>query len=112
MKKKILITGSTGMVGSIVLKLCLGNNDVREVIALVRKPTEIAHEKYKEVVVTNFLNYDAYASLFERVDIVFYCLGVYTGSVPADEFRKINVDYPYNLAKMVHACAANASFCL
>lgn len=112
MKKKILITGSTGMVGAKILQLCLNSEKVSEIISLVRKPTNTRHEKYKEVVVTDFLHYEDQSSLFTEIDIVFYCLGVYTGTVPADEFRKINVDYPLNLAKAVHSKSPNAVFCL
>ena len=112
MKKKVVIVGSTGMVGGIVLQLCLQHQDVIEVTALVRKSTNIQHEKYKEIVVSDFLNYDMYTHLFNNTSIVYYCLGVYTGSVPSDEFRKINVDYPYQLAISIHSLAPNATFCL
>jgi nucleoside-diphosphate-sugar epimerase len=112
MKKKIIITGSTGMVGSILLQLCLNSNEVDEVISLVRKPTNRSNEKYKEVVVDDFLNYQHLAHLFSHVDIVFYCLGVYTGAVPSEEFGKINYDYPFNLAKSIHEKSPNAVFCL
>lgn len=110
--KKVVIVGSTGMVGGIILQLCLQHQDVIEVTALVRKSTNIQHEKYKEVVVSDFLNYDMYTHLFQNISIVYYCLGVYTGSVPSDEFRKINVDYPYQLAISIHSVAPNATFCL
>lgn len=112
MKKKILITGSTGMVGGKILQLCLNSEKVSEIISLVRKPTNTKHEKYKEVVVTNFLNYEGQSSLFTEIDIVFYCLGAYTGTLPAEEFRMVNVDYPLNLAKAVHSKSPNAVFCL
>jgi nucleoside-diphosphate-sugar epimerase len=112
MKKKVIITGSTGMVGGILLQSCLNCNVVDEVIALVRKPTQRSNEKYKEVIVDDFLDYHHLAHLFSGVDVVFYCLGVYTGAVPAEEFRKINVDYPYNLAKSIHEKSPNATFCL
>jgi uncharacterized protein YbjT (DUF2867 family) len=112
MNKKVVIVGSTGMVGGIVLQLCLQHQDVNEVIALVRKSTPIQHEKYNEVVVADFLNYDMYTHLFNDTDIIYYCLGVYTGAVPSDEFRKINVDYPYQLAKTIHSVSPNARFCL
>ena len=112
MNKKVVIVGSTGMVGGIVLQLCLQHEDVHEVIALVRKQTNLQHEKYKEVVVADFLNYDKYTHLFNDTAVVYYCLGVYTGSVPSDEFRKINVDYPYQLAKTIHSVAPYATFCL
>lgn len=100
------------MVGNILLQLCLKSNEVYEIISLVRKPTKVRNEKYKEFVVENFLEYDDFAHLFDAVDIVFYCLGVYTGAVPAGEFRKINFDYPFNLAKSIHAKSPNTTFCL
>jgi len=112
MNKKIVITGSTGMVGGIVLELCLQSSEISEVIALVRRSTPKAHPKYKEVIVEDFLHYDPYIHLFKGVDIVFYCLGVYTGAVPAEEFRKINVDYPLTLAKTIHSQSPNSTFCL
>jgi N-acetyl-gamma-glutamylphosphate reductase len=74
MNKKVVIVGSTGMVGVIVLQLCLQHQDVNEVIALVRKSTPIQHEKYNEVVVADFLNYDMYTHLFNYTDIIYYCL--------------------------------------
>jgi uncharacterized protein YbjT (DUF2867 family) len=112
MKKKVLITGSTGMIGGILLNLCLNSEEVNEIIALVRKPTAISHPKYSEIIVDDFLNYESQAHLFNDIDIVFYCLGVYTGAVPADEFRRINVDYPFNLAKAINVKSPNAVFCL
>ena len=112
MKKKILITGSTGMVGGKILQLCLNSEEVSEIISIVRKPTNTKHEKYKEVVIKDFLNYEGQSSLFTEIDIVFYCLGAYTGTLPADEFRKVNVDYPLNLAKAVHSKSPNLVFCL
>lgn len=112
MKKKILITGSTGMVGGHILDLCLNSDQVSEVVALVRKPTSRKREKYSEIVLTNFLNYQVHEEFFKEIDIVYYCLGAYTGTVPADEFRTINVDYPLNLARVVHSQSPNAVFCL
>ena len=112
MSKKVIITGSTGMVGGLVLKLCLESNDISEVIALVRRSGNINHPKYKEVVVTDFLDYTSQQQYFKEIDIVFYCLGAYTGAVPAEEFRVINYDYPLSLAKAIHEKSPNATFCL
>lgn len=112
MSKKVVITGSTGMIGSKILQLCLHSSEINEVISLVRKPTGLTHQKYFEVVVPDFLNYENYVQHFNNVDIVFYCLGVYTGAVPPVEFRKINFDYPYNLAKTIHSYSPQATFCL
>ena len=112
MGKKVVITGATGMVGSNLLQLCLQSNEVSEVIALVRKTTSIVNSKYKEIITNDFLNYDTYTRLFNNVDIVFYCLGAYTGSVSAEEFRKVNYDLPLALASAIHAQSPDACFCL
>jgi uncharacterized protein YbjT (DUF2867 family) len=112
MKKKVVITGSTGMVGGLILQLCLQNEEVAEVISLVRKATQLQHPKYKEVIVSNFLQYESLAHHFDNVDIIYYCLGAYTGSVKAEAFRIINFDYPFHLAKIIHEVSPMATFCL
>ena len=96
----------------IMMRKGLQNEEISEVISLVRKPTAIVHPKYKELVVDDFLYYDKYVNYFNEVDIVFYCLGVYTGALAADAFRKVNYDYPLNLAKAIHISSPNATFCL
>ena len=112
MKKKILITGSTGMVGGNILQLCFNSEEIAEVISFVRKPSKTKHEKYNEILINDFLKYDNHLAILSEIDIVFYCLGAYTGTLPADEFRKVNVDYPLNLAKAVYSKSPNAIFCL
>lgn len=110
--KKVVITGSTGMVGSLLLQYCLLSKDVASIVALVRKPTPIKHEKYKELIVEDFLNYDKFINEFKDTDIVFYCLGAYTGSLPAEAFRQVNVDFPLALAKSIQKTSPEATFCL
>ena len=112
MNKKVVISGSTGMVGSALLQLCLKSDLVREVISLVRKKTGLVHEKLNEVIIDDFLNYDNCKANFKEVDVIFYCLGVYTGSVQEKEFRKITVDYPMALAKCIIKHSPDASFYL
>lgn len=112
MKYKVVITGSTGMVGGILLKQCLENEIIGEVVSLVRKATGTKHSNLTEIVVNDFLNYDNYSELLKGVDIIFYCLGVYTGAVPAMDFRTITVDYPVALAKRIFLFSPDARFCL
>lgn len=112
MNKKVIITGASGMIGGILLNLCINDDSISEIISLVRKPSGINHNKLKEIVISDFLNYDDCSSYFSDADVVFYCLGVYTGAAAADLFRKITVDYPIALAKSVYAKSPNARFCL
>ena len=112
MNKKVVITGITGMVGSIVLQICLHSEKISEVVALVRKKSGIKNEKLQEVVVNDFLNYEDHVDHFKNVDIVFYCLGVYTGAVSPKIFREITVDYPLALAARIVQHSPQAKFCL
>lgn len=110
--KKVLITGATGMVGGLVLELCLKSREVSHVTSLVRRASGIQHDKLKEVIIDDFLILDENASYFQSVDIVYYCLGVYTGAVDRDQFRRITVDYPETLARILSKKNPGISFCL
>lgn len=112
MSKKVLLTGATGMTGGILLELCLDSSEVKEVVSLVRKKTNQQHSKLTEIVLDDFTDYTSIESLLPDLDVVFYCLGVYTGAVPTDAFKKITVQYPFELAKTVVKYSPQASFCL
>jgi nucleoside-diphosphate-sugar epimerase len=110
--KNIIITGSTGMIGSLILEYCLNSQEVSKVISLVRRSTGISHQKLDEIVVNDFMNLDENAHCFESIDVVYYCQGVYTGVVERDQFRKITVDYPEILGKILIQHNPNLRFCL
>lgn len=110
--KHVIITGASGMVGGILLDLCLQSDEIGMVTSLARKPSRLSHPKLKEVVMEDFAHYDSDGSYLESYDIAFFCIGVYTGAVPRDEFRKITVDYPVAFARELHQKSPDATFCL
>lgn len=109
---KIIVTGATGMVGGLILENCLKSGQVELVISLVRRPTDVKDDKLTEVVETDFLNYESLSEHFENVDAAFLCIGVYTGAVPKDEFRKVTVDIPVAFAKALYKYSPEAKLCL
>ena len=112
MKETVLITGATGMIGSLILQHCLNSDKVNTVVSLVRRPSGFTHEKLNEVVVEDFLTLDENASYLKKIDVVYYCLGVYTGAVNRETFRQITVDYPETLARILISNNADLRFCL
>ena len=110
--KTVLITGSTGMIGSLVLEHCLQSQEILRVISLVRRSSGATHQKLQEVIIKDFLNLDEDAQYWESVDIVYYCLGVYTGAVDRELFQQITVDYPETLARLLHRKSPHLVFCL
>ena len=111
-KKVVLITGATGMIGGLVLQLCLESQEISRVTSLVRRPSGVKHIKLNEIIIDDFTVLDKDASYFKSVDIVYYCLGVYTGAVDRDQFRKITVEYPEALARILRSNNPDIRFCL
>lgn len=76
MKYKILLTGSTGMIGKGVLFECLQNECVEKVIALNRKSLAIQHEKLDEIILEDFSQFESVSNVLPKLDACFHCMGV------------------------------------
>ena len=50
MKLKVIITGSTGMVGKGVLLECIDSPEVEQILVINRSPIGITHPKLKEII--------------------------------------------------------------
>lgn len=99
------------MIGRIVLQQCLESTEIGKVTSLVRRPSGIIHNKLVEHVCNDFTNYDKLEAHFQNQDIAYYCIGVYTGTVSREEFRKITVDYTLAFADMLKKNRPEAAFC-
>lgn len=101
------------MIGKLVLDNCLQSDKIKEIISLVRNAAHTKPEsKIKEVVIQDFENYASQVSLFQGVDIAFFCIGVYTGNAADEQFKKITVNYPVAFAKELKKYSPNATLCL
>ena len=110
--KRILIAGASGMVGSHLLDICQQSEDVDTIYILSRKPSNIQHKKIREIIVNDFMNYDKVIPTMDKIDVVFFCVGVYTGAVDRDTFKTITIDYPIALGKAVHKKFPDSIFIL
>lgn len=99
MPKKLLITGPTGMVGNHALRYALKRKDVARVTIITRRKTGIKSKKLTEVIHRDFEDYSDIEEHLEDIDVVIYCIGVYTGAVPTEEHEKITVDYTKHFVK-------------
>lgn len=109
--KNVIITGATGMVGGYALDHCLKSDDVAKVTAIVRRPTGKKHEKLVEVLHKDFLNYSSISEHLQDQDVALYCIGVYTGAVPDEEFEKITVDYTIYFVNALLKESGPVTFC-
>ncbi|MEM1219449.1 MAG: NAD(P)H-binding protein [Bacteroidota bacterium] len=109
---KVIIAGSTGMIGQLILDSCLRSDKVTEVVSLVRKPTGRDVDKLSEIVIQDFGDYSTHAALFQGVNQAFFCIGVYTGQVPDELFKTITVDYAVEFAKALKNNSPQGTLCL
>lgn len=109
---RVIITGSSGMVGKLVLTECLNSDKITEIRSLVRKPTGQKHQKLTEIVIENFEDYSAHENLFKDISVSFFCLGIYTGQAPDDLFKKITVNYAVEFARTLDKNSPKATLCL
>jgi len=109
--KNVIIIGSTGMIGGLVLEKCLGRDDVGRVTTITRRETGRSDPKLREAVHSDFLDFAAVEEHLKNQDVCYYCVGVYTGQVPADEFRKITIDYTRAFAEALRRQSDNTAFC-
>ena len=93
---KVILFGSTGMVGQGVLRECLLDADVESVLAVGRSLSGQRHTKLREIVHDNFLDYSPIESQLAGYDACFFCLGV--SSVGMDEARYRQLTYDITLA--------------
>lgn len=107
----ILLTGATGMVGNLVLDQCLASAAVSKVFSISRRSSGRKDPKLEEILKQNFESWDELDGL-PTIDAVIFCLGVYTGAVPKDTFKKITLDYPVGLGKKLLSLNPEARFVL
>jgi uncharacterized protein YbjT (DUF2867 family) len=93
---RVIVTGASGMVGQGVLRECLLDPDVTDVLTLGRTPTGQTHAKLREVVHRDFLDYSAVEDRLTGYDACLFCLGV--SSVGMNEADYHRVTYEYTLA--------------
>ena len=96
---KAIVIGATGLVGNLILKEVLNDNDFSEVRIFVRKPTGIINPKLKEIV--SPLKDIITLSSEIQGDALFNALGTTIKKAGSqEEQQRIDRDLPLNFAKI------------
>ena len=94
---KVIITGSTGMVGKGVLLQCLEDNRIKKILLVNRTSIKLNNPKIKEIICDNFLNLTNHEKDFTGYDACFHCMGIsVVGS--SDEYYKTTT---YDITKII-----------
>lgn len=91
MGKKIILTGSTGMVGQGVLLECLDDPRIERVLAINRRTLGMSHPKLEELLLPDFLDIATQREHLRGYDACFYCMGI--SAVGLDEASYTRITY-------------------
>ena len=87
--KKVIITGSTGMIGKGVLLECLDSPNIEEVLIINRSSIGIKHPKLQEVLLKDFLQIETIKDQLKGYDACFYCMGISAVGMGEEAYTKI-----------------------
>ncbi|MBA4406620.1 epimerase [bacterium] len=95
---KVIITGSSGMVGEGVLHECLKHSDVKSVLVINRKPCNVQHKKLKEIIHKDFFDLSKIEDQLSGYNACYFCAGVSSVGKSEEEYRHITYDLTMNFA--------------
>lgn len=101
---KVIITGSTGMVGEGVLFECLEHPMIESVLLVNRRPYRGAsHPKLSECIVPDFLQLDAVLPRLTGYDACFFCAGVSSAGMSEADYTRVTYDVTTHFARTLAA---------
>lgn len=108
---KVIITGTTGMVGEGVLHECLNSADVAEILTINRRSLGLSHPKLKEIIHPDFYNMQPIAEQLSGYDACFFCLGVSSVGMKADDYYKATYTLTLHVAGLLSNVNTDMTFC-
>lgn len=99
---KIILTGTTGMIGEGILIECLKNQEITEILSVSRKPAGKSNPKLKEIIVKDFLELEENDIRFEGYDACFFCAGVSSVGMDQKLYEKLTYDTTLAFARALN----------
>lgn len=98
---KVIVTGTTGMVGEGVLLACLADARVEQVLAVSRRPAGHSHPKLRELLVADFRDVSAVEAELTGYDACFYCAGISSVGLSEADYTAITYETPVAFATVL-----------
>jgi uncharacterized protein YbjT (DUF2867 family) len=85
----VLLFGATGMLGQGVLRECLLDGGVSQVVTIGRSPTGVSHPKAREIVHEDLWDYSAIQPQLRGFNACFFCLGVTSAGMNEPDYARV-----------------------
>lgn len=107
---KVIITGSTGMVGQGVLLECLDSPEIEEVLVINRSSLNRQHPKLKELLLKDFMQIADLKDQLRGYDACYYCMGVSAVGMSEEDYTRITYATTKAFADVLHELNPNMVF--
>ena len=95
----VILFGATGMVGQGVLRECLLDPDIQQVLIVGRSATGQQHPKLRELTVPDLMDLTAVESQLTGYDACFFCTGVSSAGMSEEKYTLLTYDLPLSVAQ-------------
>jgi len=96
---KVLLFGASGMVGQGVLRECLDDPAVDEVLAVGRGSLGLSHPKLREAQCADLFDLTRLEAELARFDACFFCIGVSAGGMAEPDYAHLTYDLTLSVAR-------------
>jgi uncharacterized protein YbjT (DUF2867 family) len=107
---KALLFGASGMIGQGVLRECLLDSEVTEVVAVGRRSTGKNHPKLSEIVHADLATLGAIETRLTGFDACFFCVGVSALGMPEEQYTRMTYDLTMSVAKTLLRTSPDLTF--
>ncbi|WP_117208091.1 NAD-dependent epimerase/dehydratase family protein [Allorhizocola rhizosphaerae] len=107
---KVVVFGATGMIGQGVLRECLVDPRVTEVLTVGRKATGQGHAKLREIVPADLYDLSTVEDQLTGVKACFFCLGVSSAGMSGADYRRVTYELTIAAAKTLARLNAGMTF--
>jgi uncharacterized protein YbjT (DUF2867 family) len=108
---RVIITGSTGMVGEGVLLVCLNNPQVEKILIINRRTLGINHPKLTEIIHSDFCDISAIENQLSGYNACYFCLGVSSVGINKEDYYKTTYTLTMHVAEALSKLNPDMTFC-
>ena len=108
---KVVITGTTGMVGKGVLLECIDHPSIENILIVNRSSVGITYPKVREVLIEDFFELSSVSDELNGFDACFFCLGITSIGQSEASYTKTTYDLTLNFAETFIEQNIKSIFC-
>jgi len=108
---KVILFGSTGMLGQGVLKECLKDPVVESVLVVNRQTCRVTHPKLTEIIQADFFNLSTISRELTGYNVCLFCLGVSSAGMKEADYYKMTYQLTTYVATTLLNLNQGMTFC-